>query len=274
MKKFFALLTVLALILAAGCGSDDEYKVGVIRHLNASEEALDKFYDKLEDDSHEKHRHIFFNSMTEMTEALKSGQIDEIVTYEVVGKYLVARNWDFDVAVDKAGLSDAFCCAFREKNVALKKEFSDAIDDIIADGTLKNLVKVYIFADSYSEVSTKVEMPIFHHDEYDDDYELPIKIGVTGDLPPLDFVAADGKPSGFNTALLAEISRRLKKNFVLVPIDGGARALALTSGQVDVVFWVIVPTYDDVPLDIDKPAGIILTDPYFTDEIVHVRLKK
>ena len=35
-----------------------------------------------------------------------------------------------------------------------------------------------------------------------------------------------------------------------------------------------VPTYDDAPINIDKPDGIILTAPYFTDEIVHVRLKK
>ena len=35
-----------------------------------------------------------------------------------------------------------------------------------------------------------------------------------------------------------------------------------------------LPTCDDVALNIDKPDEIILTDPYFTDELAHIRLKK
>ena len=102
-----------------------------------------------------------------------------------------------------------------------------------------------------------------------------IKVAVTGDLPPLDYMRADGKPAGFNTAVLAAISQQLGKNFELVDVDSGARAAALTSGEVDVVFWVAVP-HDEtiVPADFDKPEGMIVTAPYFTDEIVHVQLKK
>ena len=275
MKKFFALLTALTLILAAGCSSsDDVKKVGVIRHLNASEEVLNKFFDDIDDASPEKPRYVVFNSTDEMVSALKAGQVDEIITYEIVGKYLAAHNWDFDCTFAKAGFADAFCCAFRAQDVALKKEFSDAIDAIIADGTLKTLVKTYILDTERTDSFPVVEMPTFYSDAYDDDFEPPIRIGVTGDLPPLDFIRPDGTPAGFNTALLAEISRRLKKNFVLVSIDGGARAVALTSKLVDMVFWVLVPTYDNVPIDMDKPDGLILTDPYFTDEFVHVRLKK
>ena len=274
MKHFFALLAACALILMAGCGSDGEYKIGVIRHMNVSEESLDKFYSRLEVDLHGQCRHIFFNSLNEMTAALKAGQVDEIVTYEVVAQYLSAHNWDFDWTPAKAGHADAFCCAFREQDVALKKEFNDALDTIITDGTLKDLVKTYVIDFDRTNVIPTVEMPTFYSDAYDDDFEPPIRVGVTGDLPPLDYVTAGGMPAGFNTALLAEISKRLNKNFVLVSIDGGARAVALNSKLVDVVFWVLVPTYDDVPINIDKPDGMILTDPYFTDELVHVHLKK
>ena len=98
---------------------------------------------------------------------------------------------------------------------------------------------------------------------------------MTGDLPPLDYVSADGKAAGFNTALLAEISKLVRQNFELVQIDSGARAAALTSGKVDVVFWAAVPINDTLaPPDCDKPEGVILTEPYYTDKIIHIKLKK
>ena len=276
MKIFLTLLTICVVILAAGCNSEPEKKIGIIHHMNVTEEAFEKIYDKIQNlnSDNKKVRHVFFNSMNEMTAALQSGQIDELTTYEAVGKYLEVHNPNFECFPHDAKIADAFCCAMREEDLALKKQFSDAIDEIIADGTLKKLVKFHIMDANHIDPPEAVEMPTFYSDEYDEDYAPPLRIGVTGDLPPLDYVRPDGKPAGFNTALLAEISKRMKRNFQLVPIDGGARAVALRSKFVDVIFWVLVPTYDEFPIDIDKPVGIILTDPYFTDEIVHVKLKK
>jgi polar amino acid transport system substrate-binding protein len=102
-----------------------------------------------------------------------------------------------------------------------------------------------------------------------------LKIGVTGDLPPLDLTLADGKPAGFSTAVLAEISKRLGKNIELVPIDSAARASALSSNRVDVVFWVAVPKDSEIiPADVDTPKDVELTKPYYEDLIVHVVQKK
>lgn len=273
MKAFFALAAICVLILAAGCDSEPEKKIGIIHHMNVTEAMFEKCYDKIkpQDSEHEKIRHIFFNSTNEMTAALQSGQIDAFTTYEAVGKYLEAHNSNFECFPHDAKIADAFCCAMRENDSELNAQFNDAIDEIIADGTLGKLVKIYIMDANHNDQPEAIEMPTFYSDE---DYAPPIRIGVTGDLPPLDYVRPNGKPAGFNTAILAEISKRMERNFVIVPIDGGARAIALTSKLVDVIFWVVVPTYDDFPIDIDKPKGIILTDPYFTDEIVYVRLKK
>ena len=96
---------------------------------------------------------------------------------------------------------------------------------------------------------------------------------MTGDLPPLDYVSADNKPAGFNTAVLSEIGNRILKNIELINIDSGSRAAALASKQVDVVFWAIVPVSEIIPSDSDKPNGVILTEPYFKDKIVHVTFK-
>ena len=98
---------------------------------------------------------------------------------------------------------------------------------------------------------------------------------MTGDLPPLDFVNTDGTPAGFNTALLAEIAKRLGKNIAVVQIDSGARAAALSSEQIDVIFWATVPLDDTlIPADVDKPEGVELSAPYFEDSVEHLQLKK
>ncbi len=64
-----------------------------------------------------------------------------------------------------------------------------------------------------------------------------IKVAITGALPPMDYVAPDGTPAGFNTAVLAEISQRIGKNIELVVVDSIGRATALSSVAVDAVFW-------------------------------------
>ena len=47
MKTFLTLLTVCMLILASGCSSEPEKRIGIIRHMNVTEEAFEKLYDKI-----------------------------------------------------------------------------------------------------------------------------------------------------------------------------------------------------------------------------------
>ena len=57
-------------------------------------------------------------------------------------------------------------------------------------------------------------------------------------------------------------------------IDSNERAAALTSRQIDVVFWVTVPDDENLDKNSDKPDALDTTSPYYRDEIVHVNLKK
>lgn len=287
MKKIFALLMICALVLMTGCGGSQggdkpadkpadtgAIKLGTIKHLNVTETLLDNYFEKASSRMNQTSgmyapKHVFFDNMVSMLAALESNQIDAISTYQIVAKYLIAQNDKFEIVKDRVPkVSDSFCCAMREADTDLKKEFDDAILKLTADGTLKTLVKTYISDIDYKSAPPAVEMPHF-------DGKPTVKVAVTGDLPPLDFVTVDGKPAGFNTAFLAEVSKMIGKNFELVQVDSGARAAALTSELVDVVFWVAVPQTDTLaPPDCDKPEGVILTEPYFTDEIVHINLKK
>lgn len=53
----------------------------------------------------------------------------------------------------------------------------------------------------------------------------------------MDYIAPDGTFAGFNTAVLAEIGKRLNKNIEMVQVANVGRAAVLASGTVDVVFW-------------------------------------
>lgn len=275
MKKIFTLMTICLLILMTGCGgektSDNEkIKLGMITRLNASEENFGEFMAKVEESLGVKiasHKPVFFDSLSQMQAAIQAKQIDEISTYSSVARYMTAKEPRFSLLKDHSlEFVDSFCFALRDDETELRDRLNRIIAEMQADGTLNKLTKEYI-----TDISTENDPPAAELPHFDS--EPTIKVAVTGDLPPLDFVSADGTPAGFNTAVLAEISKRMLLNIEPVDIDGGARAAALTSKQVDVIFWAIVPVSEIIPSDSDKPDGVILTDPYFKDKIVHMVFK-
>ena len=277
MKKIFALLMICSLILMTGCGSsqggekpaDDagKIKLGMITRLNASEENFNEFLKQIEDSLSVKvvsHTSVFFDNLSAMQAALQAGQINEISTYRSVARYMRAKDPRFDVLKDHSlEFIDSFCFALREDETELRDALNKVIAEMQSDETLDRLTKEYITDISAEKDPPAVDIPHF-------DGAPTIKVAVTGDLPPLDYVSADGKAAGFNTAVLAEIAKRMSRNIELVDIESGARAAALTSKQADVIFWAIVPVSEIVPSDTDKPEGVILTNPYFKDKIVHM----
>ena len=268
MKKFLITLFVLSVsLLLNGCAEKEDNvstpktKIGSIKYTNVTENAL-------VDKKHPNDEFIFFDKLSTMVMALKAGKIDAISIYDCVAQYLAVQDSSFEYAPVEPEISDVFCCAMLAENAALKDEFDRAIAEMTTDGTLVDLTKKYINEVDRGVPPTVVEMPTFYTDA------PPIKIGVTGDLPLLDYINPQGKPAGFNAAVLAEISRRVGKNFVLAQIESGSRAEVLISRRVDVVFWAAVPTSGDLPDNFDTPEGVVLTMPYFEDDIVHVTLKK
>ena len=278
MKKIFMMLMLITLLMT-GCGGDsggddkkvsndaNKIKLGMITRLNASEENFGEFMKKIEETLDVKiasHTPVFFDSLNSMQMALQSKQIDEISTYRSVAHYMTAHDPRYSVLKDHSlEFIDSFCFAMREDEKELRDSLNAVIKEMQSDGTLEKLTKEYITDINAEAEPPAVELPHF-------DSAQTIKVAVTGDLPPLDYVSADGKPAGFNTAVLAEIGNRMLKNIELIQIDSGARAAALTSKQVDVVFWAIVPVSEIIPSDVDKPEGLALTEPYYKDKIVHM----
>lgn len=188
---------------------------------------------------------IFYDSLDAMLMALHAGDIGQMMVYYKTGQYLCDRNNDlilyytfnfekepdaFADLVLSGHLSNDFSFLLMEGNEMLRDEISSAIKDMKADGTIDKLIKEQIDALLYGGEVKPVSMPVISDAE-------TIKVAITGALPPMDYVAPDGTPAGFNTAVLAEISQRIGKNIELVVVDSIGRATALSSGAVDAVFW-------------------------------------
>ena len=274
MKKIFSILSALLIVslILTGCGEDkpkDDVKLGMIKHLNASEDEFNNFIKKVADTfsiNMTTYKPVFYDNLNSMLMALDKGEIKIISTYDCVANYMVSRNPKLEIMYDDSlEFIDAFCFAMKQENESLKNSVDDFIKEIKADGTLDNLVKTYI-----SDVN-KTDPPAVGIEHFDD--ADTIKVAVTGDLPPLDLYLADGTPAGFNTALLAEMGKRLHKNVEIVSIDSGARASAVMSDRVDMIFWAVVPVSEIIPADADKPEGTILSAPYYRGRIVHLKLK-
>lgn len=295
-----------------------DYSTGVLALLNLNEKQRKQIADLRELADHELNRQgylsngfvrngtreiIYYDTLNTMLMALNANQIESMEIYQSVANYLCKQNKDlvsgsykweegqsaFVRSVMKSILSDDFSFLMMKDKEALKKDFDSAIRTMKLDGTLDKLVKEWIT--DVGEL-TPVAMPKIEGAD-------TIRVAVTGDLPPLDYVSADGIPAGFNTAVLAEISDRIGKNIELVTIDSGARATALASGNVDVVFWAITSDYatrlsstdvesiytymsaftDEEKAVVDKmrelvnfdyasidlPEGTIISEPYYSD---------
>ena len=191
-----------------------------------------------------------------------------------------------------------------EGNTALRDEINKALDDMENEGVLAALEAMILAA---GEAPVPVEIEKIEGAD-------TIRVGVTGDLPPFDYISESGVPAGYNTAILAEIGKRIGKNIELVHIDAGSRALALSSGMVDVVFWnrsqaiytengtyatgedamwreimalgmdsektgktldLIQSVFSfDESVKMDQPEGTIITRPYYSSIMTNVQIKK
>ena len=287
LKRFAKILVtcVTAAALFTGCGggstggdktaqdSGKDVQLGMLSHLNDTESSMGDNYNKLVEKAGlkdaAKFRPKFYDTLRTMQLAVESGEVTQIALYKCVADYLIANNNKFEIVPNDAieKIQDSFCFAVRKEDTALKADLDKVINEMKADGSLDKLISEYITNADKKQVPPKIDIPVV-------DGAPIIKVGVTGDLPPLDYVSADGTPAGFNTALLAEVAKRLKYNIKIVDIETGGRAIALTSNHIDVVFWAIVPFGGgDMPTDIDKPEGLELSVPYFKDNVAHIQLK-
>ncbi len=265
MKK--VVCAVLGLLLIASVVYSAEKRVirlGMLSKLNTTEEIFSGIWQKTyAPPNGELVIDVkFYDSLTAMQMALNAGQIHQIVMPEAPANYILNVNKQTEAALVLPADGMGLAFGFRGEDTQLRDSFNKALDSMREDWTLSAIEGVYTASPGQTEPEA-VKFAVFPGAK-------AIKAAVTGDLPPIDFIAADGTPVGFNTAVLAEIGKRLHMNIELVEVAAGARTAALTSGRADVVFWYEVNSKSEVQHDI--PEGVIISKPYYEwHKFIHIK---
>lgn len=204
-------------------GKDNVRVVGEIAYAGASLENIEKTI-KEKDKSGEKIKPEHFEDLNTMISALDSGKIDEMLIPSVTAQYLLKNNGSYEVNEMNTTIVVPVAMMLKSDNNALCEKINTARLALRENQEYIKLIK------DMEENNTKVEFEHFDGAE-------TITFAVTGDIPPMDYVDADGKPSGYNMRYIAAICKKMKVNAKIIQISSGARAMALSTGKADVVFW-------------------------------------
>ena len=274
MKKLLVIMLslMMALTMFTACGQKEEQTEetitnGVVYTLGATEAELN-------DIAQPGRKLVVFDSLDAALIALQSEKIDRIVNLPgFVAKYVAENNDDFEAVVSDSNYSGKMLLhmATLKENTEVFEVLNEGIKTLKDNGKLDELKKIYIdnVLESGEEPAT-VELPKF-------DGAKTIKVVITGDLPPVDYIASEGTPAGFNVALLAEIAKLNNINIELVNTNSGGRLTEMTSGKADAIFYVYEGKYENSDYEdqsmLDIPDSLIITEPYIEDTNTRIVLK-
>ena len=285
MKKAVCIALALAVIsFACTCACADEVDcVGFLSRLRTTPE---EFYMLMKNSwaekgwvilggDHSSSKAKFYDSLMLMQMALNRGEIEEMILPDFVAEYLLKVNENYSPSCISSSGRMSLCFGFMKNNKSLIAKWNSALSFLRNNRKLSELEEKYIknfpandmpYDYIYGQKKKRNERITFEHFK-----DAPtVRVAITGDLPPVDYVDAEGLPAGYNIAVLSEIGRLLKVNIVTVNVSAGARTAALVSGRADIVFWYEVNRQTSFQPDV--PEDVILSEPYLDwDEFIHVR---
>ena len=265
-KRMLSMVLLAAMLLSGGVPAlaaeeKTALQMGMLELLARTEEETNDVTDSMESSEDAalpmmKQNDIqvtYYHSLSELLMALDAGYIQSAIADEPTVQYVISRSDAYAESHPAVEQQIEYSMLFREEDGLLCESFNEAIEAMEEDGTLDGLAATYIDGVIAGEEPEAVAFPAF-------DGADTVTVAVTGDLPPMDYVDDAGQAAGFNTAVLAEIARRLEINIELVQVDSGARTLALSSGRADAAFWVKKNT---AYYESDTPAGTVAGESYY-----------
>jgi ABC-type amino acid transport substrate-binding protein len=210
---------------------------------------------------------LLFDRTSDAIAALKAGKIDGAPTYQFCADYIVKRNPLLKlVSIPGAVVEGEFLMVVRSEDQQLKQDLDKAITTLQQNGTLKSLEDLWITNLPVANEMSNAPLP-------KSEKKKTIYVGVSGDYVPLDYISAEGHPSGYNVAIFNEIAKLIPVNFEFVSIESQARFTALSGKKIDVIF-VHAQSKNANFYDEFKNNNWMPTVPYFTCKGASIVVKK
>jgi ABC-type amino acid transport substrate-binding protein len=259
--KSLALSLVLIVLLASCSKPENSSPITSISKLegqavailNASMSSLPEEIARLEGFTPGKV--LVFDTLNEALAALQSGRAKAILgVFKEEADFLIASN---DTLHYLPRMTDSNTSSLsmltHASDTQLAMDINAVIEELRTDKTLEKLVEDYITSIGENDLS---DAPTAKDSEDNEDGEA-LRIGISGQWPPFDYMTPDGVATGFNVALSIAVAEKLgvSVEFVTVPMD--QKFTALMSKRIDIYFFH--------PIIIPIGESFYATDIYYTD---------
>ena len=258
----FVLCLTLTCASASALSFEDVVPYGALNALDFELEALDENTDDSWTENNDEYL-TQYDSFVSMQMALNSGRIKLMYCPAIVAEYAKTMNPDY--CINTYGGGDAFLMGVLPEREELRNALNDVIAELKADGTLDALAGQYLDGNFDFVPTESVEG------------RDTLRVVITGDYPPIDYIAPDGTPRGYNVALMQAIGDKLGYNIEYVCVDTSQRLLALTTGKADAIFLIQLQAQTNEEDAFQSPTGnqsILVTKPYLTCEDACVALSQ
>ncbi len=199
---------------------------------------------------------LFFETFADSVAALKSGQVDAVFNSAMTINFYAST--DDTLAAIPASMPEGTTThmALRTSDMELIEKVNAALITMRDDGTLARLDQEYIMELTPDMLLQGRDMPRFEG-------APTLRVGVAGDAPPLDYVAADGKPAGYNSEMLNVLGERLQMNIEISITPTESKFPALAADRIDIFFLEVQNAEIEVmTANLAQNSSITLSEPY------------
>ena len=200
---------------------------------------------------------LFFDTYMAAIAALKSNKVDSVLVFGPMLNYNASRDASLGVINLSPVGTSTIHMAVRATDAELRSNINAALISMKNDGTLAKLEKEFVTDLKPSQQLAGKNMPRFNG-------APTLVVGLSGDGAPVDYVAADGKPAGYNVELLALLAEKLNVNFEISVLPNESKFPALASNKIDIFFLHFVNSDAEVIMKtLETNSNATLTEPYY-----------
>ncbi len=166
-----------------------------------------------------------FDNITDAFGALKSGQLDAVITAYSSALLMARKNPDLRILDERLSHEDT-AIAVRKGNTELLDAVNKIIADLKAEGAIASMDRRWLKTDPGPYEEIDIPLPTTGD---------PLRVGVSATREPFSFVDANGRVTGHDGDLARLIAQRLNRPIEFQDMKFLALLPALQAGKIDLI---------------------------------------